>query len=101
MKKPIFFLILTALLHAEQAEEPMIAAPSLPPQPEWSVEEKPKTYFSYFSVGTCGPIPYLPEVAIGWRKLDSRHAWDVQGGGSLLSGSYAWGQVSYLYYFLP
>jgi hypothetical protein len=102
MKKPIFFLLLSALLHAEQAEEPMIEAPSLPPQPEWHMEEKPKTHFSYFSVGTCGPlIPYLPEVSIGWRKLDSRHVWDVQGGGSLLLGSYAWGQASYLYYFLP
>lgn len=103
MKKFIFlFLIASTLVHAEQAEEPVIAPPSLPPQPEWNVEVKPKTNFSYFSLGTCGfVLPVMPEVAIGCRKLNSHHVWDVQGGVCIIPHTYAWGQLSYLYYFLP
>lgn len=103
MKKSIFlFLIASTLVRAEEAEEPVIETSSIPSRPEWIVEVKPKANFSYFSLGTCGfVLPIMPEVAIGCRKLGSKHVWDVQGGVSLIPYTYAWGQASYLYYFLP
>lgn len=97
MKKTISaFLIAFSLL---QSEEPTMV---LPNEPVFDLEEKPQSFFSYFSLGTCGfLVPVGPEVSVGWRKLNARHVWDVQGGASLVMGRYVWGQISYLYYFLP
>jgi hypothetical protein len=97
MKNAIYlFLVVTALL---QAEEPVNEIPNTP---VIELEEKPQAFFSYFSLGSCGfALPIGPEASVGWRKLNSRHVWDVHGGSSLVMGRYFWGQISYLYYFLP
>jgi len=119
MKRCIsLFLILVGILRAETAGEPqldisnavvfdttllLIEEPKLETAgPAFDLEIKEKKYFSYFSLGTCGfVLPIGPEFSIGWRKLNSRHAWDVQGGASLMLARYFWGQVSYLHFFLP
>jgi hypothetical protein len=84
-----YFLVLTSMLVAE----PPI--PEIPP----AVKE-PKTQMPYCSFGGCGPIivPISPEVALGIRKINTRHGWDAQVGASVLL-QYGWVQTSYLYYF--
>jgi hypothetical protein len=67
----------------------------------FTLEEKQPANFKYFSFGGCGVfLPISPEIALGCRKLNSHHVWDVQAGTSVIL-PYFWGQASYLYHFLP
>ncbi|MBX7067181.1 MAG: hypothetical protein K1X28_08120 [Parachlamydiales bacterium] len=86
--KKFAFIFLTALLCAEETAV--------------SLEKEQATKFGYFSFGGCGwVLPVMsPEAAVGLRKLTAKHAWDIQSGASL-TGTYVWGQVSYLHFFIP